>query len=84
MGEAGSPSKVFRSWSRPQIGAPELPDIGMADGAYSASKMANGQVLKTMQMCTCARYRKRIDPGMPGGINVSELVSDVSPHKMTS
>ena len=60
--------------------------MGMAadNGLNSASKFANGQVLKTMQMCTCARYRKRIDPGAPGGINVSELVSDPSPTKMST
>ena len=51
MNEPGSPSKVFRSWSRPQINS-ELPD---------GSSQAN---IKAMQVCTCARFRKRIDNPM--------------------
>ena len=30
--DPNSPSKVFRSWSRPQIGANELPDMQMMGG----------------------------------------------------
>ena len=66
-GEPGSPSKVFRSWSRPQI-ASDLPDmppiVGGLDGSGSrfVAVGAGGKVLKTMQVCTCARFRKRIEP----------------------
>merc|ERR1711974_452792 len=66
-GEPGSPSKVFRSWSRPQI-ASDLPDIPPIVGSLEGSGGgfvavgAGGKVLKTMQVCTCARFRKRIEP----------------------
>lgn len=68
--EAQSPSKVFRSWSRPQIGSSAMAD-STAGGQVS---LINGKVLKTMQVCTCARFRKRIDPGM-GEISVRPLAS---------
>ena len=66
-GEPGSPSKVFRSWSRPQI-ASDLPDMPPIVGGREGSgggfdaAGAGGKVLKPMQVCTCARFRKRIEP----------------------
>jgi len=64
-----NPTKVFRSWSRPQIGSNE------EDGSAS-QKINGGKVLKTtsMQVCTCARFRKRIEPPM-ADISVAPLAS---------
>ena len=48
--------------------------------------MLNGKVLKTMQMCTCAKFRKRIEPIIPGahGINVATLDSNLGTYYKTS
>ena len=72
-GVSQSPSKVFRSWSRPQIGANEIPDMPAGSAAHQdpQMKLVNGKLLKTMQVCTCARFRKRIEPG--DLINVAPL-----------
>ena len=55
----GSPSKVFRSWSRPQIHhsshALQLKDVEDARG----SMVLHSE--KPMQVCTCAKFRKRMD-----------------------
>ena len=77
QGEPTSPSKVFRSWSRPQITS-DMPDLGAAAGQDPniLSKFSHGKVIKTMQVCTCAKFRKRIEP--PGGINVAELGNTAS------
>ena len=85
LGEAGSPSKVFRSWSRPQINSAEA-DVNEAHGGTTVN--ANGKVFKTMQVCTCAKFRKRIEPpntiisGVPG-INIGSL-DQKSPINMKS
>ena len=76
--DPNSPSKVFRSWSRPQITS-DLPDMGAAaaqDPSLLSGKLMHGKVLKTMQVCTCAKFRKRIEP--PAGINVAELGNTAS------
>jgi len=72
IGEMGSPTKVFRSWSRPQINL-EITDMPQAllDKKGAAAASANGKDLKTMQVCTCAKFRKRIE--LPAGINVACL-----------
>ena len=64
--ESQHPTKVFRSWSRPQIG----------DDGSASQKIGGGKVLKStsMQVCTCARFRKRIEPPM-ADISVAPLVS---------
>ena len=85
---------MFRSWSRPQIISNDLPDMTNTDinsennGATSGGNfMINGKVLKTMQMCTCAKFRKRIEPMIPGGvhgINVATLDSNLGTDYKTS
>lgn len=56
----------------------DLPDMGAAAGQEETimSKFMHGKVIKTMQVCTCAKFRKRIEP--PGGINVAELGNTAS------
>lgn len=67
MADPGSPSKVFRSWSRPQINSTE-PEMNEALPGTAVN--ANGKVFKTMQVCTCGKFRKRIEPinGTSGGV----------------
>ena len=76
-GGSTSPTKVFRSWSRPQLAGHELADLQGGDAGHQDPQMRqiNGKVLKTMQVCTCARFRKRIEPSHPMAdhINVGTL-----------
>jgi hypothetical protein len=71
---------VFRSWSRPQI-ANDLP----GESGFGAGGPVNGKVLKTMQVCTCAKFRKRIEPSNAKfhGINIGSL-DDNTPIFKTS
>ena len=63
-GDQGPNAKVFRSWSRPQINS-ELPEMQVSEahaGLNSSSGAnANGKVFKTMQVCTCAKFRKSVE-----------------------
>eukprot|EP00354_Favella_ehrenbergii_P010434 CAMPEP_0170455638 /NCGR_PEP_ID=MMETSP0123-20130129/3536_1 /TAXON_ID=182087 /ORGANISM="Favella ehrenbergii, Strain Fehren 1" /LENGTH=190 /DNA_ID=CAMNT_0010718843 /DNA_START=4076 /DNA_END=4648 /DNA_ORIENTATION=- len=88
--EPGAGNKVFRSWSRPQISSDlhEMPSgaDGNAGEFGGTAVNANGKVFKTMQVCTCAKFRKRIEPPSAGiaGINISSLDSKSPGHKASS
>ena len=53
--DPGSPNKVLRQWSRPQI---QNLDINNSDGEEDNETQAR---MQSINVCTCARYRKRID-----------------------
>lgn len=77
-------NKVFRSWSRPQIGQADEDASAEQQEGQKLSNAMKGHFSTTMQVCTCARYRKRIEPGNVKDITVAPLASSSKISKTNS